>query len=69
MSAQEVVINGAPRSWRPEESLESLVSSIVTSTRGIAVAVDQVVVPRSEWSTTMVTPGAVIEIVTAAAGG
>jgi sulfur carrier protein len=69
MSAPEIVLNGSPRRWRPDESIESLVSSIVTSSRGIAVALDHEVVPRSEWATTVVEPGAVIEIVTAAAGG
>jgi sulfur carrier protein len=37
--------------------------------KGVAVAVDRDVIPRSEWSTTPVRPGAPIEIVTAAAGG
>jgi sulfur carrier protein len=37
--------------------------------KGIAVAVDRDVVPRSEWPTTPVRPGVPIEIVTAAAGG
>jgi sulfur carrier protein len=37
--------------------------------KGIAVAVDRDVVPRSEWPTTPVRPGASVEIVTAAAGG
>ena len=37
--------------------------------KGIAVAVDLDVIPRSEWPTTPVRPGAPIEIVTAAAGG
>ena len=37
--------------------------------KGIAVAVDRCVVPRSEWSTTRALAGAPIEIVTAAAGG
>ena len=37
--------------------------------RGVAVAINGVVVPRSQWSTTVVPPDANIEIVTAAAGG
>jgi sulfur carrier protein len=37
--------------------------------KGVAVAVDREVIPRSEWPTTPVRPGAPIEIVTAAAGG
>lgn len=38
-------------------------------TRGVAVAVNGEIVPRSEWDMTVVPEGADIEIVTAAAGG
>jgi len=69
MSDLGVMVNGAARAWRADETIESLVASVASSTRGIAVALDQAVVPRSEWPTTTVPPGAVIEIVTAAAGG
>ncbi len=37
--------------------------------KGIAVAVDRNVIPRSEWATTRVYAETPIEIVTAAAGG
>ncbi len=37
--------------------------------KGIAVAVDRTVIPRSEWATTRVFAESPIEIVTAAAGG
>jgi sulfur carrier protein len=37
--------------------------------RGVAVAVDRCVVPRSEWATTPTRAGSLVEIVTAAAGG
>lgn len=37
--------------------------------RGIAVAVNGRVVPRAEWTTTMLAPGDAIEIVRARQGG
>lgn len=37
--------------------------------KGVAVAVDRSVIPRSEWARTLVQAGAHIEVVTAAAGG
>jgi sulfur carrier protein len=37
--------------------------------KGIAVAVEREVVPRSAWGSTVVTGGSRIEVVTAAAGG
>ena len=37
--------------------------------RGVAVAVDRSIVPRSEWATTALAAGARVEVVEAAAGG
>jgi sulfur carrier protein len=37
--------------------------------KGIAVAVDRCVVPRSEWASTPARPGSLVEVVSAAAGG
>lgn len=37
--------------------------------RGVAVALDREVVPRGEWATTPLTPGARVEILTAIQGG
>lgn len=37
--------------------------------RGVAVAVDGAIVPRSQWSESTLREGAVVEVVTAAAGG
>jgi sulfur carrier protein len=37
--------------------------------KGVAVAVDRCVVPRSEWATTPARDGATVEVVSAAAGG
>ena len=37
--------------------------------KGVAVAVDRCVVPRSEWATTPARAGSLVEVVGAAAGG
>jgi sulfur carrier protein len=37
--------------------------------RGVAVALDGEIVPRSQWASTTLTDGSTIEVVTAAAGG
>jgi sulfur carrier protein len=37
--------------------------------KGVAVSVDRCVVPRSEWASTPIRPGALVEVVSAAAGG
>jgi sulfur carrier protein len=37
--------------------------------KGVAVAVDRCVIPRSEWTTTPARAGSLVEVVSAAAGG
>jgi sulfur carrier protein len=37
--------------------------------KGVAVAMDRCVIPRSEWATTAVRAGSLVEVVSAAAGG
>jgi sulfur carrier protein len=37
--------------------------------KGVAVAVDRAVIPRSEWATTPARAGSLVEVVSAAAGG
>jgi sulfur carrier protein len=37
--------------------------------KGVAVAVDRCVIPRSQWATTPARAGSLVEVVSAAAGG
>jgi sulfur carrier protein len=46
-----------------------LVALVGIERRGVAVAVNGEVVPRSEWPASSLAAGARVEIVTAAAGG
>jgi sulfur carrier protein len=63
-----ITVNGEPRelSGTVDELLDALG---VEARRGMAVAIDAAVVPKSEWSTTLVEDGARVEIVTAVQGG
>jgi sulfur carrier protein len=61
-------VNGADDVFLGETVAEILVRRAIEP-RGIAVALDGEVVRRSEWSSTAIPDGAMIEIVTAAAGG
>ena len=47
----------------------ALLERLTLDGRGIAVAVDGEIVHRADWSTRVVSDGAKVEIVTAAAGG
>ena len=65
----DVTVNGAGHRLAPGTTVAGLVAAWCPSPRGVAVAVDGAVVPRSTWETTEVVAGASVEIVTAAAGG
>ena len=62
-------VNGEPHPVAPGTTVADLVAERCPSPRGVAVAVDGEVVPRSTWEVTLVDDGAAVEIVTAAAGG
>jgi sulfur carrier protein len=63
-----ITVNGEPRdvAGTVDELLDALGIEV---RRGMAVAVDAEVVPKSQWSTTQVADGARVEIVTAVQGG
>ncbi len=67
MSAIEV--NGQPWEGPPGTTVTELVSVWCPSPKGIAVARNGEVVPKSTWDGTVLSSGDRIEIVTAAAGG
>ena len=64
-----VTVNGTPYEAPLGSTVADLVSIWCPSPRGVAVAIGSEVVPRSTWAETVIDPGAVVEIVTAAAGG
>jgi sulfur carrier protein len=62
-------VNGTPADLAPGTTVADLVASWCPSPKGVAVAVNAEVVPRSAWATTAVRADDAVEIVTAAAGG
>ena len=71
MSELSVTVNGDLLRVQAGTTIADLVTLVIEGAepKGIAVAVDRNVIPRSEWATTRVYAEAPIEIVTAAAGG
>ncbi len=65
----EVMVNGTRWEGRPGLTVADLVAEWCDSSRGIAVARNGDIVPKSSWGATPITLGDQIEIVTAAAGG
>ena len=61
-------VNGSTRSGE-SVSVRGLLDEMGLDGRGVAVARNGEIVPRSSWESEMLQNGDVIEIVTAAAGG
>jgi sulfur carrier protein len=64
-------VNGEPVEVEPGTTVADLVTTRTggEDPKGVAVAVDRCVIPRSEWATTPVRAGTLVEVVSAAAGG
>lgn len=64
-----VIMNGDDHEVSDSTSLAELVAKVSTAPSGIAVALNEEVIPRSSWGTTTLNPGARIEVLTAVQGG
>jgi sulfur carrier protein len=71
MTGVALTVNGEPAEVPAGSTVADLVHQWVDEAdpKGVAVAVDRCVIPRSEWAATPVRAGAVVEVVGAAAGG
>jgi sulfur carrier protein len=65
----ELTVNGARRRLADSSTVADLMTSAGATGRGSAIAVDGVVVPRSEWQTRRLEPGVRVELVHAVQGG
>jgi sulfur carrier protein len=66
-----VRVNGEPREVDTGATIDAIVGDLLPERppRGIAVAVDAEVVPRTAWEETVLAPGANVEVLTAIQGG
>ena len=64
-----VRVNGRPVELPAGSALIAVVERVTSATSGVAVAVNDEVVPRTSWPHTPVVDGDRIEIVTAKQGG
>jgi sulfur carrier protein len=64
----KVTVNDEAIEVDEQTTVAALLSRLGFSEKGIAVAVDWAVLPRSEWETTLA-DGARVEVVTAVQGG
>ncbi|AJF64754.1 sulfur carrier protein ThiS [Streptomyces vietnamensis] len=64
-----VSVNGEPRVLTGPVALDALVATLSTAPSGVAAAVNEEVVPRGEWATTLLGEGDRVEVLTAVQGG
>ncbi|MDV5145014.1 sulfur carrier protein ThiS [Streptomyces sp. SBC-4] len=64
-----VSVNGEPRELTGPVSLDALVATLSAAPSGVAAAVNEAVVPRSEWAATLLGEGDRVEVLTAVQGG
>jgi sulfur carrier protein len=65
----KITVNGAERETRDGSSVAGVVASVTGASTGIAVAVNDEVVPRAAWATTILREADRIEVLTAVQGG
>jgi sulfur carrier protein len=65
----KVLLNGEPTELDPGATVESALERLELPHRGVAVAVDAEVVPRTEWQTHELGEGARVEVLRAIQGG
>jgi sulfur carrier protein len=64
-----IIVNGEPSGVAPGATVAALLEALDVPSRGVAVAVDAEVVPRSAWETFAVADGARVEVLIAVQGG
>ncbi|HLL68219.1 MAG TPA: sulfur carrier protein ThiS [Micromonosporaceae bacterium] len=64
-----ITVNGAPVELAEATTVAQLLADRLGQHRRAAVARNGEVVPRSEWSATVLSPGDTVEILVAVAGG
>lgn len=64
-----ITVNGRPRDLDAPPTVGALVDQEVADRRGVAVAVDGDVLPRTQWDDRELGDGAAVEIVGAVQGG
>ena len=64
-----LLVNGSTADLEVGSTVATLVATLAPEPRGVAVAVNEAVVPRGEWSDTRLQPGDRVEVLRAAQGG
>lgn len=64
-----VTVNGEARRLEAGATVATVVAGLTSATSGVAVAVNETIVPRTTWETTALDDGDRVEVLTAVQGG
>jgi sulfur carrier protein len=64
-----ISVNGERRRIEPGTALDTLVKSLTAAPSGVAAALNETVVPRAQWTATVLAEGDRVEVLTAVQGG
>ncbi|MEV6594825.1 sulfur carrier protein ThiS [Streptomyces acidicola] len=64
-----VFVNGERQRIAAGTALDALVSTLTAAPSGVAAALNETVVPRAQWSSTPLSEGDRVEVLTAVQGG
>ncbi|TQK43951.1 sulfur carrier protein [Streptomyces sp. SLBN-118] len=64
-----VSVNGEARELAAGTTLDTLIRALTSAPSGVAAAVNEAVVPRSQWPGTLLGDGDRVEVLTAVQGG
>ena len=64
-----IIVNGRPSEVTPGTTLAAVVATLTAAPSGVAVAVNDQVVPRGAWASTRLGEGDRVEVLTAVQGG
>ena len=66
----EIIVNNKPHSFKKKLNIQELLNQLkLPSQEGIAVAINQAVVPKTEWSDVQLADQDKVMIITATQGG
>ncbi|WP_320775181.1 sulfur carrier protein ThiS [Streptomyces sp. CRN 30] len=65
----DISVNGESRRIAADTALDALVSTLTAAPSGVAAALNETVVPRAQWSSTPLSEGDRVEVLTAVQGG
>ncbi|MGA4842505.1 sulfur carrier protein ThiS [Streptomyces sp. G45] len=64
-----ISVNGEARDVAAGTTLDAVVTALTAAPSGVAAALNETVVPRTEWATTRLRDGDRVEVLTAVQGG